>query len=200
MSPNTKKLLITLGGIDALLLVFAALAVFGLVVKHNSTVEAELKLGEEKAKLASIQSIGKMLDDTKDSREYLSGLFIDKQSLVDFLESLEAIGVQSRAKVTVDDVLYPEGANPGKVATIRFTAIGTWPQIAKTIALADHIPIAAAITSVQVVKYLSNESVSPPTVALEDPKKSVGDAKKAPPLQYWRAAFEVKVLIKPEKL
>jgi hypothetical protein len=199
MSGSSKKLFNMLWITTVLLVVVLGLAIFGLIQKHTSTVQAELQLEEEKAKLSSIQAITTMLNDTKDDRQYLSELFVDKQSVVDFLEFVESIGGISHSKLTVESVDFAEADSNADLATVRFNARGTWPQIAKVISLSDHLPMAAVITSVQIVKEQNDEVPVVAPQSTSTSSKSSANSKKAPEPEYWHAAFEVKVLKSPTK-
>lgn len=178
--------------LNILLLLGVVVSYYGITKWHSKIIEAEKQLAEEKAKVSSIEALRNTLDDTKEDREYLSRLFVDKETAVDFLDFVESIGSISKADVSVDSVSPLESETAGSFVSVRFTAEGTWEEISSTLGLADHIPKALTVSSVQIIK--DEDEVAPPPVAGEGGEKVKTPAPKP---SIWRASFDMKVLKTP---
>ena len=195
MMGTSRKILNFVIALNVFLLVGVVLSYYGVSRWHNSIIESEKQLFEEKAKVSSVEALGNLLDNTKENREYISKLFVDKETAVDFLDFIESVGNLSQAEVTVESVTPQETENSGGFVSVRFNAKGTWPQIVSTLALADHIAKALVVSSVQVVREKDDNPMSEATAVATT--TGSGKGKQVAKPSVWKASFDVKVLKTP---
>ncbi|OHA16095.1 MAG: hypothetical protein A3H57_02040 [Candidatus Taylorbacteria bacterium RIFCSPLOWO2_02_FULL_43_11] len=185
---QSKRLLKIAIILDVILVAVLSYGVYSVLAKHEDTIKKEAELLEEKAKISSIQALSFMLQDTKEDRDLLGSLFVDRNSVVDFSELIESIGGMSGAEVKVEDIVYPEGKDSAGYALVRFKVLGTWQELAKTLSLVDEIPMAAVVNKLELISEKSNE---------ED--EIVDNKKNEKSVPGWQATFTVRVLKDPTK-
>lgn len=121
--------------------------VFGMIFLQKKSGEISFSLNTEIKKLSLLKGANTMLSETKEKREYLESLFVNKDSVIDFLEVIESLGKRTGAKITVisvseDDKAFPVPGTkifiPGN--KIRLEILGSWSQIFKTFYLLDYVP------------------------------------------------------------
>jgi hypothetical protein len=153
---NKKKATLVIMNIIAVLAISAIL--FLIYKQRTLFVQYSKESAEETAKIDSMESLGKLVKDTVESRDFLNKVFVDKEKITDFLEMIEALGPLSGSKVSI--VSVDDGgkkSNSGNFIKIRFKAEGNWTAVYKLISLVDHIPSALSVTAVQFSKDFSDE-------------------------------------------
>lgn len=149
MKTESKKIFIVAIVFNILMIIILALGVFMIIKKNQSLIDLKKQIVEENAKLTDLKSLKIMVEDTKDERDYLANLFVDRNNIIDFIESLEHLGDLSGAKVKV--ILVDDGGDKPDVnkVNIRFEARGDWASVFKLISLVDHMPTALSLNAME---------------------------------------------------
>lgn len=147
MTNKTKKILRLLSVWFVFSLLVLCSVIFGMIFLQKKSSEINFSLNTEMKKISLLKGANTMLGETKEKREYLESLFVNKDSIIDFLEIIEGLGKRTGAKIKVvsvdeDDKAFPVPGTkifiPGN--KIRLEVTGSWSQVFKTFYLLDYVP------------------------------------------------------------
>lgn len=150
MKTESKKIISFVMAVDIIMVCLLVFGIFLVVKKNQSLINLKNQIVEENAKISDLQSLKIMIEDTKDERSYISSLFVDKESVIDFIESIESLGSVSGSDVKVilvDENVKSETAK--NQINVRFEAKGNWASVLKLIALLDHMPMALSVNGLE---------------------------------------------------
>ncbi len=131
--------------------------VFGTVWFDKKLDDSSLALKAEIGKITNLKDVSLMLNETKDKRDYVSSLFVDKDSIIDFLDLLESIGKQTGATVSVISVADEEKVGFVGGNRIRLEVKGSWGQVFKSLYALDHMPATFFLRNVSLTEEESDE-------------------------------------------
>ncbi len=135
--------------------VCAIASVVGVVffTYHIFQKEAELyKIGEEISRAQQNEDAGfamkKLLLDTADKRAKIDSYFVGADTVVSFIESVEALSVVTKTKVSVNNVAVDKGSDESlfESLTLTATARGTFQDLYWLLTLIEQMPYQLAIT------------------------------------------------------
>ncbi len=136
------------------------------------------------------QSFMKAYEATANKWAKLPNLFVQSNRIVDFIESVEALGKESGGKVSLSSLdadnldLSPPGT--GGTVRVHITAQGSWQSVMHALALAETLPYKVSINNF----HADVSSDSQNQVAVE--KNSNNAAGKDAPRQNWNLSFDLK--------
>jgi hypothetical protein len=159
MVNRTKTILRLLVVIFAVSLLILMGIVFGMIFLENKSKDISFSLNTENKKMSLLKGANSMLDETKEKRDYVAYLFVDKDTIIDFLELVENLGPRTGSKVTVVSVSDEEKAFPitGTKSfipgnKIRIEITGSWSQVFKTLYLLDYVPATFSLKNISLTK------------------------------------------------
>ncbi|MDE1975567.1 MAG: hypothetical protein KGI49_03615 [Patescibacteria group bacterium] len=104
----------------------------------------------EKASEANGTDLISMFDSTASARAALPSLFVKSDRVVDFIKSIENVGRQSGASVSISSISADPASGPawttGKVSA-SVAASGSWSQIMTALGLFENLPFASSLDS-----------------------------------------------------
>lgn len=105
----------------------------------------------EKANKERENDVRSLYERTKEARASLSDFFIPADRVVEFIESIEALGPQTGSEVSLRSI---EDLAPGKIegkayglAKAEVEAIGSWTSVMRALSLAENFPYMVSITN-----------------------------------------------------
>lgn len=158
MKLRSNKILWTLITANVVAIFAVAFLLISITTKNQSSLVLEKQLKEEEIKLADLQMLKNLVDNTKEQRAYISGLLVDKDKIIDFLDLVESLGQTSGAKINVVSVNEESPDVSSGVVKIRFNVTGSWEQVFRTISMLDHLPSALSVNEMQISKEVSTEN------------------------------------------
>lgn len=182
MNLKSKKLFTILLALNIVAAVAVILLMAVILVKNKNYLSVKNQSAAEEMKLADVESLKNIVNETQAERDYLSNLFVNKDKIIDFLGSIEALGSTTGADINIVSVDEQSADNPSNTIKVNFTAKGTWAQVFKTVSLIDHFGTALSVDRLEIDKDMST---------------SDSKDKNASPINVWNANFNITVLKTP---
>lgn len=108
----------------------------------------------ERANSGREQNVKDLYERTKIDRESLPKFLIPADRVVEFIESIEALGPQADSRVSLSSI---EDTPPGQVtdsvyglAVANVEATGSWSSVMRTLSLAENFPYGVSIKNVRI--------------------------------------------------
>lgn len=120
--------------------------------KNSSKVINEISTENEKRQYEN--ELTKVFNDTKDQRSKLSSFFIYEDKIVDFIEKVEGIGLDSNTILTLssinaDDLSSAKSGSTGFVKA-HITANGSWSSIMRALILIENLPYSLSLNNIRI--------------------------------------------------
>lgn len=132
----------------------------------------------------NLQSVKKIVSDTAVLHSQIDKYFIKKDGVVQFLNSIQALGVENNLSTKITSVAIGQMASTSEVMellTADVQVAGVWTDVYKFASLLELMPIQLTVERVDYGKATGDSTVL----------DSKGKSKKAPP---WSAVFAVKAI------
>lgn len=95
-------------------------------------------------------------------RRVLAKFLIPEDRVVEFIESIEALGPQTGSEVTLSISQVPPAVEGGYgIARAGVQAIGSWTSVMRALSLAENLPYSVTVTGVRVDASSDGKSKSP---------------------------------------
>lgn len=140
MENKTKKFFILNLIVFSISLVFLMFVILGSIWFENKLGKEKENLSLEQGKMNNLKDLNLMLNETKDKREYISSLFVTKESIIDFLELLEGIGKKTGSEVSVISVSEEPKVGFAGANRLKLEIVGSWTQVFWSIFMLDSLP------------------------------------------------------------
>jgi len=113
----------------------------GDIVETANTADAR---AEEEARARSAE---RLLETTEEERAKLASYFVTEDTVVQFIETLEALGDSADVSITIASVTIEEDSSEGAAPAlrVRFTAASSWQNVMYFTALIDALPFLVEI-------------------------------------------------------
>ena len=143
---------------SAMALVVSALA-YGYLLLVFSNMRTNIKdlydtHAESKAVLAELNKVEQNLKATLASRDRLLSLLVRQESIVDFIQTLEALmkkaGITGSVDTVSEEPISGDGASNKEKLLVALSASGSWQGIVKFVGLLEKIPYKSAINSLSI--------------------------------------------------
>ncbi len=184
---------------NTLILVLVATALFAFygwlfyIVKEKNIKlsQASVNLETEQKQGASTQSIEKIFDESQEEIDLVEAYFVEKGSIVDFIEYLEGLGVRSGVEFRIqsvdetgDNKTYPNKEN----LSFKVLAQGDWSAVFTFLSALENVPYRIHITSVDLKKGGGDIKLSSGVLPIS------GQASPVVSKNTWRGDFSFEVL------
>lgn len=141
-SGTAKRIIIS---IFLLIVAVSFYCILFLLIKDSGQKVSEMKtkIDEINGIESTINILRNDADETKDNREYLNKIFLQKDGLVGFLEYLENLGQSSGANLSISNVNSDVMTNATSTVENIFIQInieGSFKSVLKTISLIENMP------------------------------------------------------------
>jgi Tfp pilus assembly protein PilO len=176
---STTKLFLVLSLLAAIISVGGFCIFFNDLKTRNehisiltNTIEAQLQKENSK------ESTQNIIKNTKSEREQIANYFVGKDTIAEFIESLETLAGARGINFVVDSVAVEEVKNEAMYEQLKMkvTVVGDWKSVATYVSLIEHLPYKLTISSVVFTKLEQSD----------DPKVKKKDA--------WRVIMEIGVI------
>lgn len=164
-------------------LVTIVVAVFGYLFIYNQTIKqadhyvvANHELIAEDARKQNEQDLIKIYNSTKETRNTLTTLLIHEDKVVDFIEMVEKVGVDSNTDTELTSIV-----NVGSTIKAKINSKGSWSNVMKSLVLIENLPINISLSNVRL-----NASVAPEKVSEKNPKQQA--------VSYWELLLDVEAI------
>lgn len=123
-----------------------------------SQLETDIKTND------TLQSIETILADAKGDIEKLESYFVNRDGIVDFIETIESYGRTSGVKTSIDFVGVEGGIrqnNTGDVKEtlrLKLSTEGTWTATVHFLSLVEHMPFRVNMERVSILYFPTSES------------------------------------------
>lgn len=157
LSGTKKKLIVAL----VLFLVLGA-TFFGTYLlveeKHVELADARYRLATADDRSVKLKSLNRLLEETEDERMQLSALFVEEEAIVEYINSLESISLQSGTTLEITLVQIVEGDTEGlDYLEVEMSAFGSWSQVYHFLSLLETIAYETLINRAYVEKHSEGE-------------------------------------------
>lgn len=189
MKINSKHYILIIFAIGTVIL-----SILGYIIVYRTVVtqakdssKALIEINTESEKKQYEDGLTKLFDDTSSDRLKLSSFFVREDRIVDFIEKVEKIGVDSNTELTLSSI-NADDLNSVKVGTIgriktRITASGSWANVMRALVLIENLPYSLSMNDVRV----DSSSGSNAELSAGDKKTSKGNK--------WNLSLNMEVLI-----
>ncbi|MFC1732246.1 hypothetical protein ACFL6I_18215 [candidate division KSB1 bacterium] len=151
LSDTQKRIIAAALGVFVLLGIYSTL--FIVIKNKNNQISAlQNQVDIEVLKDQRLHSTKQLMADLGEGIEQIDAYFVSEDGVVDFLESLEALGEVSGVSVGVNSVSVDEstdGGLPYELLRIDFVARGLWKNVVQLISLLETFPLGIAIERMQ---------------------------------------------------
>jgi hypothetical protein len=130
------------------------------VVAETSTILAEVDKAEEKNQ--ELVTLKKTISTSEEDRQTLSSYFVTDDTIVIFLENLEALGATSNTEVKISSVTQN---TEDKKLSVAISSVGGFGNVFRFLELIEQVPYATE------VKTLSLATRDDPVSTTENPSK-----------------------------
>lgn len=150
----------------SLAVILCAATIYVYVYNEIGVYEYEASIDKDKLTVLESRSgrdglLKDVYSNSIEARTNLRSLFVSADKVVDFIKSLEKIGSQSGAKVTISGVVSKE-ATIDSVGSIgaHIESIGSWQTVMYSLALAETLPYSVSIRSVSLIESIGDKTHS----------------------------------------
>lgn len=155
---NKKKIIITV--ITIILLNAIALGawfyLFYTIEKQNNFVkEGQKKLLISEKNFENNKSLNNLINEISNEREKINSAFVDKDSIINFVERLEALGSETGASVKIESI--NTDIKDKKGLYIRFSLKGDFNQLFKYLNLTEDLPYLINVEKINLRNSTSDE-------------------------------------------
>jgi Tfp pilus assembly protein PilO len=155
---NNKKFIITI--ILIFLLNGAALAgwlyLFSNLKKQNNFIkEEQQKILVSDKKLENSNSLKTLMNEIIDEKQKIDSVFLDKDSVVNFIENLESIAGKTGASIKIGNINIDSQKKKG--LSLQFNLTGNFNQLFHYLILVEKLPYLINIETMDFKKSASNE-------------------------------------------
>lgn len=117
-------------------------------------IEARTAAANEQTYQSQRQSLSELYAVTKEGRAAIGSFFVADDKKVPFIETIEAFGSTTQAKVTLsgivaDDLATSPVGTLGKIS-VRVDATGSWPSVMRVLRMAETLEYKSSVNSVRV--------------------------------------------------
>lgn len=127
-----------------------------VVSEQLTQIESEVKKDE------SLRSIKNLMNDTKEEREQIAGLFVQPNGTVDFIEEVESLGRVAGVKLEVESVgigaLKDKTGSSTESFRLFFKTEGSWGGTMHLLSLLENMPYKISFENVRLGKVSGGSS------------------------------------------
>jgi hypothetical protein len=148
--------------LGAMVLFGMYLTLFTIIKNKNNQISAlQNQVDMEVRKDQRLHSVKLLMTDLNKELEMIDAHFVSDNGVVDFLESLEALGSVSGASVSVNSVSVNKDKDvslPYELLKLEFVARGSWVAVVQLISLLDAFPLGITIERMQLERIPNSNS------------------------------------------
>ena len=181
--PKTQKILITIIILN-IVAFFSYFLLFSSIKEKNQQTSLSLNNTElELKKNDRYESVRDILSETESERKIIDSYFVNKEKIVDFIESIEGLGKQSGVAVHINSVGEDEGALNTLTLPLLHLSIeaeGDFRSVFTFLSLLENLPFKTVLPRVALERQNPEQTIS-----------GISSSKKKVPV--WKGSFELSV-------